>query len=122
MTKRQNYSDFVVEKLTEVKISPNTKESKMRLTNYEIKTIKQTFLDIFKSGSIYLFGSRVDNNRRGGDIDLYIQTDNNNIMIKKIKFLSTLKQLIGDQKIDLIISKDTTRVIEQEAIQNGIKL
>lgn len=42
--------------------------------------------------------------------------------MKKIKFLAKLKQTIGDQKIDVIISKDKTRVIEQEALLNGILL
>ena len=32
----------------------------MRLTDFELMSIKQTFLDIFKDGDIYLFGSRVD--------------------------------------------------------------
>jgi len=94
----------------------------MRLTTYEIKAIKQTFLDIFQSGQIYLFGSRVDDSLKGGDIDLYIQTDNSEVLIKKVKFLSQIKQMIGDQKIDVIISKDKSRVIEQEALNNGIKL
>lgn len=94
----------------------------MRLKENEIKVIKETFLDVFKYGHIYLFGSRVDENKRGGDIDLYIQTNNENILIKKIKFLSKLKQVIGDQKIDVVISKNKTRVIEQEAILNGIEL
>ena len=94
----------------------------MRLTDYEINMIKQTFLDIFKYGTIYLFGSRVDDNKRGGDIDLYIQTDSDDIVTKKIKFLSKIKQLIGDQKIDIVISKDKTRVIEQEALKHGVRL
>jgi len=45
----------------------------MRLTNLEQKSIKETFSEIFKTGKIYLFGSRTDDNKRGGDIDLYIR-------------------------------------------------
>ena len=94
----------------------------MRLTDYEVKMIKQVFLDIFEHGNIYLFGSRVDDEKRGGDIDLYIQTNDENILTKKIKLLSKIKQIIGDQKIDIVISRDKTRVIEKEAIANGIQL
>lgn len=93
----------------------------MRLTENEIYAIKQTFLDIFESGNIYLFGSRLDDNAKGGDIDLYIQSKKNTL-INKIRFLASLKAKIGDQKIDVIISKDKTRVIEQEAINNGVVL
>jgi len=95
----------------------------MRLSSNEISSIKEIFFSIFKSGEIFLFGSRVDDSLRGGDIDLFIQTDDkNNILEKKIQFLSRLKSKIGDQKIDLIISKDKTRTIEKEAIKYGVKL
>lgn len=46
----------------------------MRLTEYEIKTIVESFHRYFKGGDIYLFGSRVYDNQKGGDIDLYIDT------------------------------------------------
>jgi len=95
----------------------------MRLTQKEIKTIKQLYLDIFETGDIYLFGSRLDDSKRGGDIDLFIKTSHkDDILNKKIKFLVLLKQKIGDQKIDVVVSKDTTRTIEQEALSKGIRL
>lgn len=43
----------------------------MRLLNYEIDSIKKTFFEIFENGNIYLFGSRVDDSLKGGDIDLF---------------------------------------------------
>lgn len=45
----------------------------MRLTEFERATIKKVFLEIFKEGKIYLFGSRVDDTKLGGDIDLYLR-------------------------------------------------
>lgn len=95
----------------------------MRLTKKEIEAINKTFKEIFKSGSIYLFGSRVDDTLKGGDIDLYIDTnDKDNLFLKKINFLVSLKRKIGEQKIDVVISKDKNRAIEKEALKNGIKL
>jgi predicted nucleotidyltransferase len=44
----------------------------MRLSKYEIKSIKQAFNQIFNDGEIYLFGSRLIDNIKGGDIDLFI--------------------------------------------------
>ena len=95
----------------------------MRLTKQEIKSIKDIFQEVFQRGEIYLFGSRVDDNQRGGDIDLFIETDNIGSMLeKKIDFLVKLKDKIGDQKIDVVISKDINRLIEREAIKRGVKL
>lgn len=56
-------------------------------------------------------------------IYLYIQSsDKNNLSEKKIAFLVQLKTAIGKQKIDVVISRDISRLIEQEAITTGIKL
>jgi len=61
--------------------------------------------------------------QKGGDIDLYIiSKSNKNLLDKKIDFLIKLKQKIGDQSIDVIISKDKNRLLEQEALQKGIQL
>ena len=95
----------------------------MRLTQKEIEAIKESFYKIFKSGKIYLFGSRVDDTKKGGDIDLYIQTDfQKNLAKEKINFLVSLKRKIGEQKIDVVLSKDINRPIEQEALNKGILL
>jgi predicted nucleotidyltransferase len=94
----------------------------MRLTNYEVLKIKETFYEIYKSGKIYLFGSRVNDCMKGGDIDLYIVPASKKYLLEdKIKFLVDLKSKIGDQKIDVIISKDKARLIEREGLK-GIEL
>ncbi len=44
----------------------------MRLSDFEIKSIKEVAKKNFgESVKITLFGSRVDDTKRGGDIDLY---------------------------------------------------
>jgi len=96
----------------------------MRLTKVEIMYIQEVFKEIFKKGEIFLFGSRIDDTLKGGDIDLFVTTNSrkDNNLEKKLDFLALLKQKIGDQKIDLIISKDKNRLIEKEALQKGISL
>ena len=95
----------------------------MRLTPKEIEAIVTTFKEFFGSGEIFLFGSRVDDTKKGGDIDLYIDCMNKeNLVEKKINFLVSLKRKIGEQKIDVVISRDKNRPIEQEALKKGIQL
>jgi len=99
----------------------------LRLNNLYHQAIKETFNSVFNGKNIYLFGSRVDDTKKGGDIDLYLvleKEDLNNIDLfdKKIKFLAKVKRVIGDQKIDIVFNKDQSRLIEQEAIKWGIKL
>ena len=61
----------------------------MRLTELEITAIKNTFQEVFGRGEVYLFGSRLLENKRGGDIDLFLECDtHNDLHKKKIVFLS----------------------------------
>ena len=95
----------------------------MRLSKHYVSVIKKFFKQFFDGGEVYLFGSRVDDLKRGGDIDLYLVVDDhNNLFEKKIKFLSRLKRELGEQKIDIVFNKDKTRLIEQEALKWGIRL
>lgn len=41
----------------------------MRLTDFERELIKKAFNETFTEGKIYLFGSRFDDTKRGGNID-----------------------------------------------------
>jgi hypothetical protein len=101
----------------------------MRLTPHQLSSIQNVFKTIFlPTDNMWLFGSRVDDNKKGGDIDLYIETQYDNdaiIATKKIQFLVELKKKIGEQKIDVIINPiPLTRMlpIYQEARQHGVLL
>ena len=60
----------------------------MRLSKAQHQAIKKYFLEVFHDGQIYLFGSRVDDGKRGGDIDLYIDSpDTKKLVHKKLDFL-----------------------------------
>ena len=94
----------------------------MRLTQSEIEAVKQVFYDTFKKGKIYLFGSRVDDTKRGGDIDLYLSPSSKiDSSSKKIDFLVALKQKIGEQKIDVVIDRGHNNPIDI-AGKKGIEL
>lgn len=101
----------------------------MRLTKEQLSAIRETFLTYFSAGdTLWLFGSRTDDTKKGGDIDLYIETDQLNhgaVFSRKISFLSALKLKIGDQKIDVVIknkSSTKTLLVHEEAQKTGILL
>ncbi len=79
----------------------------MRLTEQEITDIKESVETRFgPDAQVLLFGSRVDDSRRGGDIDLFVQTD----LDKEAAFDARLQVLVdlhlkwGERKIDLLVS------------------
>jgi len=95
----------------------------MRLSLKYIEVIKKYFYEFFNNGEIYLFGSRVDDTKKGGNIDLYlVLKEHTNLFEKKLKFLARVKRGLGDQKIDIVFNTNSTRLIEMEAIRWGIKL
>ena len=94
----------------------------MRLSNFEVESIVNTFHEVFGDGSVYLFGSRIDSSKKGGDIDLYLDVVNgDDLYAKKSDFLIKLESKIGEQKIDVVFKKDSSREIEKEA-QKGVEL
>ncbi len=94
----------------------------MRLSDSEVTAITESFKEAFDTGTIYLFGSRIDDAQKGGDIDLYIQTHDTDKVKRKIDFLVKLKRAIGEQKIDVVLSYDRDSAIEKEAISHAMKL
>lgn len=99
----------------------------MRLTEIEITVIKDTAKQTFgEQVEVWLFGSRVDDAKRGGDIDLLIKPAGNqdsHDFTKKITFLNRLEKTLGEQKIDVVIQgSDDKRPIIAIAHETGIQL
>jgi uncharacterized protein len=91
----------------------------MRLTQYEIAAIKSIARRVFGSKTdVYLFGSRVDDLKKGGDIDLFIKGADEYSIRRKVLFLAELKKRIGDQKIDVVFDNENTR--RQKTFYNSI--
>jgi len=97
---------------------------KVRLTPYELEAIKTTAKEVFGEGvKLWLFGSRVDPTKRGGDIDLYIETQEDYNVKKLLKFLARLNIRIGERKIDVILEREgCTKEIALEVKTKGVRL
>jgi predicted nucleotidyltransferase len=97
----------------------------MRLTDFEKITIKDTAKNIFGSDAkIFVFGSRADDSIKGGDIDLFIETAKRSSLQDKITFISNLKFMLGDQKIDVVVNSpiQKDKKIFRIAKETGIEI
>jgi predicted nucleotidyltransferase len=81
-------------------------------------------MEFFNSSKVMIFGSRADETQRGGDIDIYIQTDKKEDILKlKIAFLREFEKLFGEQKVDLLVDNGTkSKEIFEIAKKEGIAL
>ncbi len=101
----------------------------MRLTAEQAAIIRQSARASFgPQARVWLFGSRTDDRKRGGDIDLLIQPPppwpgDADILRRKIDFLVQLERQLGERKIDVIIEQpEDTRPIVRIAHETGIEL
>lgn len=101
----------------------------MRLSPQERETLKQAARACFDAGAVVrLFGSRADDTRKGGDIDLLIETaltDPDQIAQAHTRFLSRVYSCLGEQKIDVLIDFPTRKKrlpIYEVARETGVLL
>lgn len=93
----------------------------MRLKDKEKQVILQAIHSIDPNARIYLFGSRVDDSDKGGDIDLLVFSRKisygDKLAVKKNIF-----SVLGEQKIDLIVTKDGGEPFVRMVLEQGVQL
>jgi len=93
----------------------------MRLSNSEISAIKSSVQLFDGSAKVYLFGSRVDDKLKGGDIDILV-------LSQKIKqadsylIKSKIFEKLEEQKIDLVIKKELDDSFSKYIYKSSIEL
>lgn len=98
----------------------------MRITDREAADIRASALEAFGPGAIVrLFGSRLDDHRRGGDIDLHVQLPGGAAAPEApARFRMLLDRRVGERDYDILVSCDRQPMsaIERKAIAEGIIL
>lgn len=81
----------------------------MRLTKDEIKIIKETITNRLDDAKITLFGSRVYDDKKGGDIDILVETNQKVSLKKQLEILSQLEIKGIERKVDLLFQTPYTK-------------
>lgn len=96
----------------------------MRLAYEQISFIKQTVAEYFGSDArIWLFGSRVDDVKRGGDVDLYVEpVDGEALFDRRVRCLGKLGRGLP-YPVDLIVAEPgAPRAVDRQALKEGVRL
>lgn len=96
----------------------------MRLSEREKIAIVESICHVDPSAEIWLFGSRVRDDLKGGDIDLLVISSLLELR-NKVDILVEIKMRIGEQKIDLHIVKPDLRDVDplaKSVLPNAIRL
>jgi predicted nucleotidyltransferase len=93
----------------------------MRLTDFEKETIVNVCKSYDTEAEVRLFGSRVDDNKKGGDIDLLVFSEKlTRHHVRKIK--NDLCEILGEQRFDIIIAKDDSKSFVKLAKKGSVLL
>ena len=95
----------------------------MRLTASEVSAIREEIGWLDPKAEVYLYGSRVDDTARGGDVDLLIISDMlgfREVLRLRIRILDR----IGWQQLDLVVRRrdQVNEPLAAMAQETGIKL
>ena len=92
----------------------------MRLSKKEIEVLKAALDNLGKPYKLYLFGSRIDDNKRGGDIDLLVvskELTRRDLRRVRVEFFKHF----GEQKIDIVLDNGKSdpfiEIIKQKAVE-----
>jgi predicted nucleotidyltransferase len=99
----------------------------MRLSKHQQQQIKQTAAAVFGHPVVViLFGSRVDDSKHGGDIDIMIKTGEpvDRPAVMAAKLAGRLSRLLEGRKVDVVIQSDSLKhlPIHDIAERTGIRL
>ena len=92
----------------------------MRLTQNEVNLLKEKLKSLSKEAKLYLFGSRTDDSKKGGDIDLLVVSET--LTKKEIRHLRiAFFKTFGEQKLDILLddgsfSNTFHKIISKKAI------
>ncbi len=112
-------------------LKQHTTENPMRITSEQIKVFETYAHRYFGEGAgLWLFGSRVDDRKKGGDYDFLVETtlsDTDEIIERKIALLLELQGTaqFEDEKIDIIVKRRNSTFdmpIYHAAMHEGVRI
>jgi len=93
----------------------------MRITEFEKDTIVEAVKNADANARVWLFGSRADDSKKGGDIDIGVLSSKVDVM-EEIEIRRKICDRIGEQKIDIVVSKDGQQAFFKHIVTKGIML
>ncbi|HMO45595.1 MAG TPA: nucleotidyltransferase domain-containing protein [Rubrivivax sp.] len=102
----------------------------MRLSAGERRAVEDASREILPAGArVLLFGSRADDSRRGGDIDLLVELPEplsaDDVVDRRTRFTARLYRLLEERRIDVVMTQQGSqdrRAVVMAARQQGIEL
>jgi len=86
----------------------------MRLTTHQIEFIRQLVTQMFgRSAQVRVFGSRLDDSAKGGDLDLFLELSKavDNPAMLAAKLSAKVSRRMNGRKVDVLISAPNLKML-----------
>jgi predicted nucleotidyltransferase len=95
----------------------------MRLSAPEVSAIREEIERLDSEAEVCLFGSRVDDTARGGDIDLLVLSDSLGFR-DVLRLRVRIQDRIGQQQLDLVVRRkdQAGEPLAAPAMETGVRL
>jgi predicted nucleotidyltransferase len=94
----------------------------MRITEHEKNVIVDAVKSADPAAQMWLFGSRTDDSKKGGDIDIAIFSEKINNVTQRTTVRRFICDRIGEQKLDIVTTASGKEAIFRLAVAEGIRL
>jgi len=99
----------------------------MRLTPTDIRAIRRTVAcAVGEKAEVVLFGSRVNDSAKGGDVDLLVTLDWTpaNVPLTAAQLAARLERALGGRRVDVVIRTpgESLKPIQEMALRTGVVL
>jgi len=98
----------------------------MRLEAHEIEAIRQAVLAVFGArATVRVFGSRVRDRLKGGDLDLYLEVEPGQATLaNEMRFRGLIERPLDELKVDVVMHERGRPLepIDQIALRDGVVL
>jgi predicted nucleotidyltransferase len=95
----------------------------MRLSVAQRHALKDIVHGIARDASVYLFGSRAHDDRRGGDIDMLVIAERPLSLRERIRIQTAFQMKFGPQKLDVVsFARDAHSPFKQLALHDAVLL
>jgi predicted nucleotidyltransferase len=93
----------------------------VRIADTEKQALVQAVRQVDQDAHIWLFGSRVDDTKKGGDIDIAVLSGKIKLP-ERMKIRRNSVDVLGEQKIDIVVSADGQDPFFRLAVETGVRI
>lgn len=95
----------------------------MRISDEQRDFLKKEITAVAPDAEVYLFGSRVDDKKKGGDVDIMVLSGKKLLWKEKAKIRWHYFEKYGEQKLDIVSSTfEEVNPFKQIVLHEGIRL